>query len=128
MLGEVVERLRVLLLGLTDAVVVVGVHHRAETDLIEDFGEEAAEDAAVEDVGARDVVIEGLGGLDGLAADTWVELRGLVREETLEVILRQVQLHDAIDLQSAEGREVDELRGAEGGREFHREVVAIHAE
>ena len=77
---------------------------------------------------ARDVVVEGLGGLDGLAADTWVELRGLVRKEALEVVLRQIELHDTVDLQSAEGREVDELRGTEGGREFHREVVAIHAE
>ena len=57
MLGEVVEGLGILLLGLADTVVVVGMHHRTEADLVEDFGEQAAEDASVKDVRARDVVV-----------------------------------------------------------------------
>ena len=104
------------------------MHHRAEADLVEDLREQAAEDAAVEDVGARDLLVEGLGGLDGLAADARVELGVLVRQQPLELILGEVELHDAVDLQPAEGGEVDELRGAERDGQLHRQVVAVDAQ
>ena len=77
---------------------------------------------------AQDLLVEGLGGLDGLAADARVELRGLVGQQAFEVVLRQVELHDAVDLQAAEGGEVDELRGAERDGQFHRQVVAVDAQ
>jgi hypothetical protein len=87
-LGQIIKGLCVFLFGGTDTIVVVGVNHRAESNLIENFGEQAAEDPTVENVSAWHIFIEGLGRLQRLAPDAWVELDGFAGENFFQLVFR----------------------------------------
>ena len=127
-LRDAVNELRVFFLRGTNAVVVVRVNHGAGADFVENFGEQPAVRASVENVRALRAVVERADGELRFPAQALLDFRRLFLQRFFQRGKAEVDLEFSVENQPRERRQVNEFRRAEFRGELRGDRIAVRAE